>query len=189
MGRSSRAQADANRARIVQVASELFRARGVEAVGIADVMKEAGMTKGGFYRHFASKEALAAEACALAFAQSAEVWREVARDAVRQGRSAADAIVEHYADVRPPSRTCPMIAFAPDAARCGPEAPLQRSFRDGVRSLYETFAACAEGDGTPEADARLRTRFAAMLGSTLLARSTQGAAWAEPDASETTVRF
>lgn len=62
MGRSSRQQADANRARIVEIASGLFRARGIEAVSIGDVMKAAGLTQGGFYRHFASKDALAAEA-------------------------------------------------------------------------------------------------------------------------------
>ena len=55
MGRSNRSQADENRARILQVVSGLFRAHGVEAVGIADVMKAAGMTQGGFYKHFPSK--------------------------------------------------------------------------------------------------------------------------------------
>ena len=67
MGRSSRSQANANRVRIVEVASGLFRAHGIEAVSISDIMKAAGMTQGGFYKHFASKDALAAEACELAF--------------------------------------------------------------------------------------------------------------------------
>lgn len=186
MGRSSRAQADENRARIVQVASDLFRARGVEAVGIADVMKAAGLTQGGFYRHFPSKDALAAEACALAFANAVESWRSVAREAAREGRSAAAAIAEHYAAVRPPNRTCPMIAFAPDAARRDSDDPVQRSFREGVRTLFETFAEGAGGDGTAEAEERLQGLFAAMVGSTLLARATQRPAWAERDAAPTT---
>ena len=70
MGRSSRSQASANRVRIVEVASGLFRAHGIEAVSISDVMKAAGMTQGGFYKHFASKDALAAEACELAFTKA-----------------------------------------------------------------------------------------------------------------------
>ena len=64
MGRSSKEQADANRRRIVAAAGNLFRSKGYDTVGIADVMKAAGLTQGGFYKHFASKEALAAEAWA-----------------------------------------------------------------------------------------------------------------------------
>ena len=67
MGRSTKEQADANRRRIVAAAGNLFRSRGYDAVGIADVMKAAGMTQGGFYKHFASKEALAAEAWSEGF--------------------------------------------------------------------------------------------------------------------------
>lgn len=178
MGRSSRVQAGENRARIVQVASDLFRARGIEAVGIADVMKAAGMTQGGFYKHFASKDALAAEACALAFASAAETWRDVARTAAAEGRDGAAAIADHYASVRPPSRTCPMIAFAADAARRSSGDPVQRAFREGVQTLFETFADAVQGDPTPEAGEPLRSRFAAMVGSNLLTRSVQQEAWA-----------
>ena len=55
MGRSSAEQALQNRASIVEIASRLFRERGIEAVSVADVMAAAGMTVGGFYKHFASK--------------------------------------------------------------------------------------------------------------------------------------
>ena len=58
MGRSSAEQALRNRARIVEGASRLFRERGVEAVSVADIMAAVEMTVGGFYKHFASKEAL-----------------------------------------------------------------------------------------------------------------------------------
>jgi AcrR family transcriptional regulator len=87
MGRSSRSHADENRARILQVASSLFRPHGVEAVGIADVMKVAGMIQGSFYKHFPSKGALPAEACALACEGAAENWRGVARHAATDGRN------------------------------------------------------------------------------------------------------
>jgi TetR/AcrR family transcriptional repressor of nem operon len=56
MGRSSKEQADESRRRIVAEAGNLFRSRGYDAVGIAYVMKAAGMTQRGFYKHFASKE-------------------------------------------------------------------------------------------------------------------------------------
>ena len=62
----SREQAAQNRERIVETAAQLFRERGFEGIGIADLMKEAGLTHGGFYGHFSSKEELIAEASARA---------------------------------------------------------------------------------------------------------------------------
>ncbi|MFP5514702.1 MAG: TetR family transcriptional regulator, partial [Alphaproteobacteria bacterium] len=60
--RVSKEQAAENRRRVVEVASALFRERGFNGIGVADLMKEAGLTHGGFYGQFASKEDLAAEA-------------------------------------------------------------------------------------------------------------------------------
>ncbi len=59
-----------NHDRIVAIASEMFRERGFDGVGVADLMQAAGLTHGGFYNHFASKEALIAEASAKGFAQT-----------------------------------------------------------------------------------------------------------------------
>lgn len=67
----TKAQAQANRARIVETASALFRERGYDGVGIADLMAVAGFTHGGFYKHFGSKADLLAEAATCGFAQSA----------------------------------------------------------------------------------------------------------------------
>ena len=60
----SREQAAKNRERIVEAAAQLFRERGFEGIGVADLMKEAGLTHGGFYGHFSSKDDLIAEASA-----------------------------------------------------------------------------------------------------------------------------
>jgi TetR/AcrR family transcriptional repressor of nem operon len=177
MGRSSRRQADNNRARIVEAASGLFRAHGIEAVGIADVMKAAGMTQGGFYKHFPSKDALAAEACELAFAKAAENWRRVAQDAAGDGRDVARAIAAYYLAPKSPEMTCPMIALAPDAAHRTPDDPVHRAYSDGVRGLFNTFAELAAADGFPAVENRLRMLFAAMVGSNMLARSGHGEGW------------
>src|SRR2546428_5812587 len=68
--RVTKAQAQANRARIVETASTLFRERGYDGVGVADLMAAAGFTHGGFYKHFRSKADLMAEAAASGFSQS-----------------------------------------------------------------------------------------------------------------------
>src|SRR5258708_32755995 len=72
--RVTREQAAANRRKIVHVASTLFRQHGFEGIGVADIMKGAGLTHGGFYGHFASKDDLAAEACTRAL--GGDDWAE-----------------------------------------------------------------------------------------------------------------
>src|SRR3954469_8334866 len=71
MGRVSKEQAQANRQHAVEAAARLFRERGIAGVSVADVMAEVGLTHGGFYKQFASKEALVAEAVGAAFTEQA----------------------------------------------------------------------------------------------------------------------
>ena len=89
--RVSREQAVQNRERIVEAAAQLFRERGFDGIGVADLMKEAGLTHGGFYGHFSSKEELIAEASAHALAGSLAVWRSsrIVRQVIRCPRSPA----------------------------------------------------------------------------------------------------
>lgn len=177
MGRSSRQQAEENRERIVKVASGLFAANGVGAVGIADVMKAAGMTQGGFYKHFESKDALAAEACSFAFAGAARMWRQVAETAQHAGRDAAGAIVTYYLDPKPPEMTCPMVTYAPVAASAPGEHPLNAAYSAGVRDLFDTFCELS-GPGSSDASRdHARMQFAAMVGSNMLTRPSRGAGW------------
>src|SRR5215475_8992823 len=89
----TREQFAANREKIVQVASTLFRKHGFEGIGVADIMKAAGLTHGGFYGHFKSKEDLAAEACTRALARAAEKWAALAR--MPRGDARAE-IVKQY---------------------------------------------------------------------------------------------
>src|SRR3954454_25346709 len=74
----TREQAARNRERIVVTAAQLFRERGFEGIGVADLMKEAGLTHGGFYGHFSSKQDLVAEAAARALMRSLALFSEVA---------------------------------------------------------------------------------------------------------------
>src|SRR5260221_12865289 len=87
----SRDQAAENRSRIVDVAGRLFRARGFDGIGVADLMKAAGLTHGGFYGHFESKDDLAAEACTVAL--SREWWKEALKSSKAGG---LEAIVKVY---------------------------------------------------------------------------------------------
>src|SRR5713101_1759329 len=87
----TREQAAANREKIVAVASTLFRKHGFDGIGVADIMKTAGLTHGGFYGHFESKDDLAAEACARAL--RLEWWKSAAESSKADG---LEAIVTRY---------------------------------------------------------------------------------------------
>src|SRR5436309_11486102 len=89
----SREQAAQNRERIVETAAQLFRERGFEGIGVADLMKEAGLTHGGFYGHFGSKEELIAEASDRALAQSLARWDKLM---ARAPDDALSAIAKAY---------------------------------------------------------------------------------------------
>lgn len=162
----TKAQAQANRAHIVETASVLFRERGYDGVGIADLMAAAGFTHGGFYKHFASKADLLAEAAACGFAQGADKAKGV------DDR----AFVEHYLsrahrDSR--GHGCTMAALCGDAAR-QPES-IRAAFATGVESMLATLA---DASGAPNedisgSDARARHLqvIAQVVGALMLSRA------------------
>lgn len=178
MGRSSAEQASRNRARIVAQASRLFRERGVENVSVSDVMAAAGMTVGGFYKHFASKEALVQEACALSFKQAARSWRAVGN---RSGGADARiaALVRHYFKARSADQTCPMLAYAPGMSVDGISAPTRQVYSDGAEVLFEQFMEAADVQSDPASREEDAVTFAAMIGAQLLVQVTHGSLWSQ----------
>jgi TetR/AcrR family transcriptional repressor of nem operon len=164
----SREQASRNREAVVETASRLFRAHGVDGVGIGEVMRACGLTHGGFYNQFESKDALAAEACAAALTKSAARWRAVAAEA----EDAAAAIADDYLSPRnrdAPETGCALIALGPDAARKGGD--LAGAFRQGFEELADILAA----EGRMDRPAAL-ARMAQMVGALVLARAVDDAA-------------
>src|SRR4030095_12623942 len=125
----SRTRAAANREKVLDVAGTLFRERGFDGVGVADIMKRAGLTHGGFYGQFASKDDLAAEATARVFGKVG--WQE--RQTGKADPSFGD-VVRGYLSPRhrdDPGTGCLLAALGSDAAR-QPRA-VRRAFTDGFR--------------------------------------------------------
>ena len=120
MGHSRASKADSH-ARIVKLAADAFRARGVESISVAELMKRAGLTHGGFYRHFSSREALVAEAVELALREGGAAVDAVAA----QPHATIGALVDAYLSVahRDGVRSsCAVTALAADVARGGARA-------------------------------------------------------------------
>lgn len=173
MGRSSRSQANENRARIVRIASGLFRARGIETVSIAHVMEAAGMTQGGFYRHFTSKNELAVEACTLAFAQASEMWTQVARGSGKKPGGSIGAVVRFYLAPKTPEMTCPIVALAFDVSRRSNKDPLRSAYEAGVSMLFDAFVKLGKPDAVRRPTSEIKLLFTSMIGTVLIARFAQ----------------
>src|SRR6202165_6160690 len=113
-------QAVHNRGRILAAAELLFRQKGVDGVGLSELMKQAGFTQGGFYNHFASKEALVAEVVAAAMAQGGEGLAEKEKRPVPRTADGVRRHVRYYLseghrdDI---DRGCPVAGFAGGAPR------------------------------------------------------------------------
>jgi TetR/AcrR family transcriptional regulator, transcriptional repressor for nem operon len=175
MRRSKQATAE-SRIMIVETASRLFRARGFESVGVADVMQAAGMTHGGFYRHFPSKEALVAEAMAHAFGEAA-TRLEVDNASPATGTAAntlavkLGTYVEDYLStghVAHPERGCPMAAAGTEAPHAG--AGVGASFAQGTEQLAERLSEALRDMSPAPRDAALRL-LASLVGTIVIARA------------------
>ncbi|GAA3466529.1 MULTISPECIES: TetR/AcrR family transcriptional regulator [Nonomuraea] len=165
MGRVSRAQALENRKRIVESASRLFREQGTQ-VSVADLMKAVGLTHGGFYKQFASKQALIDEATTHAFDERTQRHRAALERHAGQ-LEAQRALIDAYLSVEhrdDPGGGCPVAGLASDMAREPGNDEAHRVYTEGVGDLAD-WLATDDQDGL--------TRLCTMLGALLLARATK----------------
>ena len=176
MPRVSRKQADLNREIIVEAATRLFRERGLHGISVVDVMGAAGLTHGGFYGHFESKEALAQEASGRAFAQANGRWKE--RIAEHQDKNAARrALIEPYlsaASRDTPGESCPVVAFAGDMCHEAAESGLRDTFMAGLETLLDTFGTLMDSGNDARDRKEALVQYSLMVGALTLARATQG---------------
>lgn len=173
----SRAEAAQNRERIIEVAARLFRERGFEGIGVAELMNFAGLTHGGFYGHFASKEDLMAQACARALEGSLDALHQVAE---RGGENALSAVASAYlspAHRDRPGEGCALAALGAEAARHG--SPVRGAFTQGVRSLADRLTRLLPGKSKRAKRERALAIFASMVGALVLARAVDDAELSE----------
>jgi TetR/AcrR family transcriptional repressor of nem operon len=167
--RVSRAKAAENRERVIAAAGALFRENGFGGVSVADIMKAADLTHGGFYGQFGSKDDLAAQACRQAAAEAANNWQ---RAAATSPGDAYAALLMRY--LRPshrdePGQGCVFAALGADAARSG--AAVQQAFADGLKPLIDLLAKSAPGASKAQRRRRGVAAMAGLVGALLLARA------------------
>lgn len=168
--RLSKEKAAENRREILAAAGRLFRERGFDGVGVADIMKEAGFTHGGFYNHFASKEALAAEVCGAAIERGN---RDIAAAFAAEGAGGWQKFVEGYLSNGHRDRVgggCTVAALAADAARQGSD--VQEGFTTGIHELLELLTTNFVQAGASKRAARARAlrSWSEIVGALVLSR-------------------
>jgi len=166
----TREQAAENRARVVDTAGRLFRERGLAGTGVAELMRTAGLTHGGFYGQFGSKDALAVEACGRAMDRSEARWSA----AIGESREAPlAALVDRYLSARHrdgPGEGCLYAALAADVAREGSPA-LRGRFTQGLRGMIDLLARIVPGRTKAARRRQALARMSGLVGALLLARA------------------
>jgi TetR/AcrR family transcriptional repressor of nem operon len=157
------------RTKVLEAAAQAIRNDGPERVGVAAVMAEAGLTHGGFYAHFKSKDELVAAAIGQMFEESrARLARETEGRGAKEGLA---AYVDFYLSAKhrdARGRGCPIAALASDAPRLSDN--VRAAFADGVARLTTGLAEKLEQCGTDEPQMAARSMVAELVGALSLAR-------------------
>jgi TetR/AcrR family transcriptional regulator, transcriptional repressor for nem operon len=159
----SQAEKAATHQRIVDVAARRFRELGLDGIGVADVMKEAGMTVGGFYKHFASRDELVTEALEVAF-KSLDVWEARAENLAQAVR---DYLSEAHRDA--PGKGCALGALLGDVGRSNDAT--REVFTERVKHNLAFSEGLLDIADPAERRARAMLQMSACLGAIGLARA------------------
>jgi len=165
----TREQATQNRDRVVAVAARLFRERGFDGIGISDLMKEVGLTHGGFYAQFPSKEHLMAEAATKAADEREAAMHKQFQDAPEKGVA---GLAERYLSRRHrdnPGAGCYMATLGIDVARHG--TLVRDAFTRSVGSALEILAQAEKAGSEKERRRQAIADYAMMVGGMVLARA------------------
>jgi TetR/AcrR family transcriptional regulator, transcriptional repressor for nem operon len=175
--RVTRAEAEKNRERIIETAARLFRERGFDGIGVAELMKVVGLTHGGFYGNFSSKEDLMAQACEHAMKRSLDALQQAAEQA---GEHALSAIASTYlSDTHRdhPADGCVLAALGAESPRH--DSPVRSVFTKGVRSVVDALTKLLPGESTAKKRERAIAVYASMVGAMVLARAVDDAELSE----------
>jgi TetR/AcrR family transcriptional regulator, transcriptional repressor for nem operon len=161
---------EASHERIVAAAARAIRRSGYDGTGVADIMKEAGLTHGAFYAHFPSREAMLAEAAVQACAESAAVAADVVADAPAE--KALESMLRAYLSrehLEHVETGCPLAALGSETPRQAPE--VRRATTRHIKAMIDLVARQSPDWGQPSAHEHAIVTIATMVGALLLARA------------------
>lgn len=169
--RVSREKFAENREKILAVAGVLFRERGFEGTGVAEIMKAAGLTHGGFYGHFESKEDLALEVSRKLIERVKIRWCELIAAAPDRP---LEALLDHYlsrCSVDDPGGSCVFASLVQEVSRS--RGAVRETFNDGLSDLVEILSEIVPGSTSEERRDKGFTTLSSMMGAVILARAVE----------------
>jgi TetR/AcrR family transcriptional regulator, transcriptional repressor for nem operon len=167
---STPSRKEATHERIVEVAARAIRRTGYDGAGVADIMKDAGLTHGGFYAHFPSREAMLAEAADRAGAEAVAAMGRIA--AAEPPQQALQAMLRAYlskAHVEGVETGCAVAALGSEMPRQSPK--VRRAATRRIKEMIDLVARQAPDWGQPGAHERALVTVATMVGALVLARA------------------
>lgn len=167
--RVNRIRAAENRETVINVASRLFRKHGFDGIGLKDLMESAGLTQGAFYKQFASKDDLAAQASRRAMENAFRRWSAAAEANPQDPLGAVIAFYLSMAHRAERMDGCPVVALGSDAARQG--ADVKASFEAGIREYLQMLGGWLGEAGGGEPDDKAMAILSTMVGAVLLSRA------------------
>src|SRR6266508_6432396 len=166
--RVSRIQAAENRETAINVASRLFRERGFDGIGLKDLMKGAGLTQGAFYKQFAAKEDLGAQASRRAMESATHRWSAAT---AAKPEDPLGAVIAFYLSMDHRGEKmdgCPIVALGSDAARQGTD--VKASFEAGIKEHLEILGRFIAETNGEESEGKAMAILSTMVGAVLLSR-------------------
>ena len=168
--RYSKSHKEETRDRVVKIAAKMLREKGPDGVGVAEVMREADLTHGGFYAHFSSKDIFLTESLKEIITQAAEKRQQLVKGL--SPREALAVYIDHYVSARHrdnPGSGCPIVALNSELPRQSKK--FRTAFDEGVKRLLEWLAQLMAEAGIADSEARAAAVLSALAGAVALSRA------------------
>ncbi|SDY58517.1 TetR/AcrR family transcriptional regulator [Acinetobacter kyonggiensis] len=172
MPRASKQLAIENKKNIEAITSQLIRDQGF-AISVADLMNAAGLTHGGFYKHFQNKDELIDIACQHIFAESLAKWEKIIAES-NNNDMALNKIIQSYLaekNIENPAESCPLSSLTIDVAREQQDKPVKKSFEEGIHSLLSILSQLGGQGEEQEITQQAIVQLSLLSGSLILARA------------------
>lgn len=167
----SKEKVSENQERVIDTAARLFKQKGINGIGVADLMKASGLTHGGFYRHFSSKDDLVVKAYQRAVEHAERELHEYLSQSLDQSFS---LLVKQYVSAehcRDLSTSCPLTTMSIDAARHS--APLRKEFTKAVQFYIDQMSLLAPSMTETTRHRNASAVLAEMVGAVILSRAVE----------------
>lgn len=163
----SREKAEENRRNVIETSSRLFREKGFDGVGVSTLMRAAGLTHGGFYKQFKSKDDLIAQATQVALDQTSDRLASMAKN----DNHPFEAVVRSYLSEMHRNAVgegCALAALGSDGARHGPE--VRQVMQDGIEHYLSTLERAVEAENVEAARDKAISTLSTLVGALILSR-------------------